>query len=726
VNRTAIGFSTGALLFLIVVVVTVRPPGLPLWTGVAISLAVAGAIYAGLTRKPRRRRKILSRPFPAEWEAVLQREVVFYRALESSERERFRRELQVFLGEKRITGIETDVDTTTRVLAAASAIIPIFGFPEWEWDQITEILIYPARFDQDFSIGDDRGHRTLGMVGSGFMNGLMILVKPDLIQGFRNPGDKRSVGLHEFAHLVDKSDGTIDGLPGVGLDRQSIGPWIELVRRKMEEMRRGKSDINRYGLTNEAEFFAVASEYFFERPGVMRRKHPELYAMLSRIFHQSLHERAAAMAREAARGRRRFGRNSPCPCGSGVKYKKCCLRRARSLIVAALFLALQFAPAEGGANASAPWQPLLDWLSSERNRMSGDLATAHETLLARAQAEGDEGLAMRLSPDPPRPRPGGYGILPEILDDESVEPIEPTQRTYSLERLSVDFATEFRDAAVLAGRAASEPDLPLDPAVSEFERLRAQMRTLEDHLDYHSKWQPAVVEHREFFSYRNQIVELVREMELARDEGGKTEQVDQLRATVLDRIASFTPAPDLALERREDGTRALPVTVWTDIEDEAFLDAFREIVEASFSTSAAARSMRFTLELQLRRVPAAELYPEGAPARGATLDLSRHQDRFPERGLILTTGAEDTHAWQGRSVLLGSAPLSRNALAHEFAHLLGFGDAYLRGFDGSPGGPFGVVLVEWTGLVGDLMGWPDGGSVSKRMIARLIEAYGSD
>ncbi len=167
------------------------------------------------------------------------------------------------------------------------------------------------------------------MVGTGAMNRMMILAKPDLLAGFRNPGDKRNVGLHEFAHLVDKSDGTIDGLPGVGLERAAIGPWIELVRRKMAEIERGDSDIDPYALTNEAEFFAVASEYFFERPGVMQRKHPELYARLAAVFNQDLHRRAAALARERARGRPSFGRNSPCPCGSGKKYKKCCLRRAR-------------------------------------------------------------------------------------------------------------------------------------------------------------------------------------------------------------------------------------------------------------------------------------------------------------------------------------------------------------------------------------------------------------
>jgi len=301
--------------------------GVALGVSLPLPFIAAALVYLGLSRKVRRRRRILGAPFPTAWEAILQREVVFFRALSDDERRRFRRELQVFLGEKQITGIKMELDDTTRVLAAASAVIPIFGFPTWEWDQINEVLIYPDRFDHEFSFegaGGAEGRHTLGMVGTGALNRLMILSKPDLLAGFRNTGDKRNVGLHEFAHLVDKSDGTIDGLPGVGLGREAIGPWVDLVRRKMDEMRRGDSDINPYGLTNEAEFFAVATEYFFERPGVMHRKHPELYRMLSSVFHQKLHQRVTALARERQRGRPSFGRNSPCPCGSGKKYKKCC------------------------------------------------------------------------------------------------------------------------------------------------------------------------------------------------------------------------------------------------------------------------------------------------------------------------------------------------------------------------------------------------------------------
>lgn len=291
----------------------------------AVAVISLITVYRWRTRKIRRRRAILAEPFPKEWETVLQRDVVFFRALDAAEQQRFRRQLQVFIGEKSITGIKVQLDATTRVLAAASAIIPIFGFVGWEWDQINEVLVYPDRFDHEFQFDGEKGNNILGMVGTAGMNGLMILSKPDLISGFRNPTDKRNVGLHEFAHLVDKSDGVIDGIPSVGLSQQAIGPWIDLMRRKMAEIDDGNSDINQYALTNEAEFFAVTSEYFFERPLVLRRKHPELYSALERVFNRDFITRAEQWRRELVPVRKKFGRNSPCPCGSGLKFKKCCL-----------------------------------------------------------------------------------------------------------------------------------------------------------------------------------------------------------------------------------------------------------------------------------------------------------------------------------------------------------------------------------------------------------------
>ena len=84
--------------------------------------------------------------------------------------------------------------------------------------------------------------------------------------------------------MIDKTDGSIDGIPTVILDKQYIMPWLQLMRRKIEEIRNEESDINPYGATNESEFFAVVSEYFFERPDLLQEKHPDLYEILVKIF----------------------------------------------------------------------------------------------------------------------------------------------------------------------------------------------------------------------------------------------------------------------------------------------------------------------------------------------------------------------------------------------------------------------------------------------------------
>jgi Mlc titration factor MtfA (ptsG expression regulator) len=296
----------------------------PLATAGVLMVLTLG-MYQWHSRAIRRRRAILRLDFPPEWEAVLNSDVRFYQSLDPAAQARFRTELKVFLHEKRITGIKTEVDTTTRVLTAASAIIPIFGFPEWEWDQIGEVLIYPTRFNRSFEHGDGKDHAILGMVGTGFMNRIMILAKPDLIDGFRRPTDSRNVGLHEFAHLVDKADGVIDGVPTLGLGQQAIGPWMELVRKKMAEIESGRSNINRYALTNEAEFFAVVSEYFFERPESLHQEHPELYAALQQAFNQDTRGLLSGFRQVFSRSPRKISRNAPCPCGSGLKFKKCCL-----------------------------------------------------------------------------------------------------------------------------------------------------------------------------------------------------------------------------------------------------------------------------------------------------------------------------------------------------------------------------------------------------------------
>ncbi len=297
----------------------------------ALGITVAGLLtfflYRFLTRVSRRRTRLREQPFPSSWETILQRDVSYFRTLDNLEQARFREEVAIFLNEKRITGIKTSIDDTVKVLVAASAIIPVFGFPGWEWDQISEVLIYPTTFNEQYDI--ERGNRdVLGMVGRGAMNRMMILSKPELLQGFRAAQDRKNVGIHEFAHLLDKSDGAVDGVPSVGLSRSIVTPWLKLIHQEMGNIRAGHSDINPYGLKTEAEFFSVASEYFFENPTKMKHKHPELYAMLEQVFHQNpqaqFKKSLMSMVKPEAG---RLGRNTPCPCGSGRKYKQCCLTR---------------------------------------------------------------------------------------------------------------------------------------------------------------------------------------------------------------------------------------------------------------------------------------------------------------------------------------------------------------------------------------------------------------
>ncbi len=286
-TRILAGVLTGVVCFLTLAVFL---PYRPTWLDFAIRLLFilpAGlGLYYFLTRRLRQRAAIRQAPFPEEWKVILDQKVPFYHTLNSEEQQRFREEVHIFLKEKRITGIKTSVDDTVRILVAASAIIPIFGFPGWEWDQIREILIYPHSFNDHYQTEKGADESILGMVGTGAMTRMMILSKPELLEGFRQSQDRHNVGIHEFTHLLDKSDGVVDGVPEVALPARAIEHWLELVRKEMENIRQGHSDMNPYGLTSEAEFFAVAAEYFFEHPSKMQQQHPQLYAMLRKIFRQ--------------------------------------------------------------------------------------------------------------------------------------------------------------------------------------------------------------------------------------------------------------------------------------------------------------------------------------------------------------------------------------------------------------------------------------------------------
>ena len=288
-----------------------------------LSLALAPLGYWLVRRPCLRRHAAARRPFPNEWQSILERRVRFYEGLEDTDRERFRQMVNVFLDEVQITGIRTEVDDTIRVLVAASAIIPIFGFTDFHYHRLGEVLIYPASFDQDYHTDTAEEPNILGLTGLGHLRGVVVLSKPSLLAGFAETPGKENVGVHEFAHLVEQEE-IESGLP-VEVPPEAVRQWVEFVGRELKHPSNHSSGINDYGYTNEHEFFAVLSEYFFGSPETLKAKNPALYDLLRKLFHQD----PAALTSHLPRQRHRVRRNDPCPCGSGKKFKECCLHRSK-------------------------------------------------------------------------------------------------------------------------------------------------------------------------------------------------------------------------------------------------------------------------------------------------------------------------------------------------------------------------------------------------------------
>jgi Mlc titration factor MtfA (ptsG expression regulator) len=236
-----------------------------------------------------RKKKVKSTgPIPGRYKIMLNELIPFYRQLDKNKQKEFEERVQQFLAHVKITGINTSVEDKDRILIASGALIPIFNFPGWEYVNLHEVLLYPDAFNHDFEqLGS--GRSIAGMVGTGALNHIMILSRQELRQAFNHSNGAANTAIHEFVHLVDKIDGSIDGVPAFILDQKYIVPWLQLMHREIQKIRENKSTINPYGAINEAEFFAVASEYFFEHPGQLKQHHPELYELLEKIFRPRSH-----------------------------------------------------------------------------------------------------------------------------------------------------------------------------------------------------------------------------------------------------------------------------------------------------------------------------------------------------------------------------------------------------------------------------------------------------
>jgi len=247
--------------------------------GAAAGGAGAFAVRRALGGRSARRRALLAAPFPARWREFLLDSYDHYERLPPDLRRRFEDDVRIFLAETRITGIEAQVTDELRLLVAASAVTLSVAWPDYEWDQLSEVLLYPQNFDRDYSFESEE------LSGQAHPWGTVILSIPALRESFADPDDAYHVGIHEFAHLLELDTTRFSGIPP-GLSPVRSQEWVELMDREMDRLRRGKGVIDDYGANDPVEFMAVAVEAFFEAALELRRRHRQVYDILAEYFRQ--------------------------------------------------------------------------------------------------------------------------------------------------------------------------------------------------------------------------------------------------------------------------------------------------------------------------------------------------------------------------------------------------------------------------------------------------------
>ena len=284
------------------------------WAGGAAGLV----LYVLFTAPHYRRKAILRAPFPEAWRAILDRAVPIHARLDDARKREFEQGIQVFLDQVQFHPVDgAVVDDEAKVLVAAAAVMLVFQRPEFDVPPVRHLVIQPKVFEEPES-----GEKVLGVVTHKTSAALSLA---DLRHGFRSTRDGQNVTLHEIAHSIDLADGVADGIPAF-LHPDLVRPWSERVRLEVERNRKGDGALVPYAGTNEAEFFACAVEMFFERPDLLEARHPELCRLFERYFCRV--SDVVPIHLKAMLGRTPdVGRNDPCPCGSGKKFKKCCLSR---------------------------------------------------------------------------------------------------------------------------------------------------------------------------------------------------------------------------------------------------------------------------------------------------------------------------------------------------------------------------------------------------------------
>jgi Mlc titration factor MtfA (ptsG expression regulator) len=227
------------------------------------------------------RRLITRKPFPQEWLDILNKRVPFFRRLSGPLLERFLNCVLIFAHEKLFTpagGME--ITDEVRVVISACAVRLILHLDISYYDRVTEIIVYPYVYKHPK--GDD------AILGEADDWGTVVLSWPTVLADLEQPGQGHDTAAHEFAHILDRmGDGIFDGTPKLKT-RADYRPWALIMSRHFLGLQRGnrkdRSVLRMYGATNEAEFFAVATEAYFEKSAMMKKLLPDLYAELQEFY----------------------------------------------------------------------------------------------------------------------------------------------------------------------------------------------------------------------------------------------------------------------------------------------------------------------------------------------------------------------------------------------------------------------------------------------------------
>lgn len=261
--------------------------------------------------KQRRRRKLAARPIPDEWRAIVAENFPHALWLTEAERTRLFEIAHVLLAEKYWEGCNGLVVTDEiRVTIAVQAALLVLGLDGEYFDRLVTILIYPGMY-----FAPEKKQRPGGILEEGYSSrlgeawggGPVVLSWPDVLEGGRYPADGRNLVFHEFAHVLDASDQYFDGVPDL-LSSEQFDTWRDVMtaefRRHVESVQNGRFTlIDRYGAQSEAEFFAVSTECFFERPAQLAARHPQLYDVLRSFYRQDPQQRVP----ESSRSERTLG-----------------------------------------------------------------------------------------------------------------------------------------------------------------------------------------------------------------------------------------------------------------------------------------------------------------------------------------------------------------------------------------------------------------------------------